>query len=99
MFAQARAQNTPVLLLDEATSNLDIQHTLSLLALAADGARSNTTTVIAVLQDFNLTAAFCDQLIFMSRGRLVRQGSVAEILNPETVQTVFNVDSKVYFDN
>ncbi len=99
VFARALAQNTPVLLLDEATSNLDIQHTLSLLALAADRVRSKATTVIAVLQDINLAAAFCDQLIFMSQGRLIRQGAVAEILNPETVQTVFNVESKVYFDN
>ncbi len=99
VFARALAQNTPVLMLDEATSNLDIQHTLSLPALAADGVHAAARTVIAVLQDINLATAFCDQLIFMSRGRLVSQGAVSDILNPETVRSVFNVDSKVYFDN
>jgi iron complex transport system ATP-binding protein len=99
VFARALAQNTPVLMLDEATSNLDIQHTLSLLELARDGVRSNARTVIAVLQDINLAAVFCDRLIFMSRGRLVDQGQVDDILKPDIIRAVFNVDSNVYFDN
>jgi iron complex transport system ATP-binding protein len=86
-------------MLDEATSNLDIQHTLSLLELARDGVRSNARTVIAVLQDINLAAVFCDRLIFMSRGRLVDQGQVDDILKPDIIRAVFNVDSNVYFDN
>ena len=36
VFARALAQDTPVLLLDEATSNLDINHALGLLRIAAD---------------------------------------------------------------
>lgn len=99
VFARALAQNTPVLLLDEATSNLDINYALSLLNLAADGVRRQAKTVIAVLQDINLAAAYCDHLIFISQGRLVTQGAVGEVLKPETVHTVFNVESKVYFDN
>jgi iron complex transport system ATP-binding protein len=99
VFARALAQNTPVLMLDEATSNLDIQHTLSLLGLARNGVRSEAKTVVAVLQDINLAAVFCDRLIFMSRGRLVDQGQVNDILKPEIIRAVFEVNSKVYFDN
>jgi iron complex transport system ATP-binding protein len=99
VFARALAQNTPVLILDEATSNLDINYSLSLLNLAAGGVRSDGKTVIAVLQDINLAAAYCDYLIFISKGRIVNHGAVKDILNPENVASVFNVDSKVYFDN
>jgi len=99
VFARALAQNTPVLILDEATSNLDINYTLSLLNLAADGVQSDAKTVIAVMQDINLAAAYCDYLIFMSNGRIVKHGAVSEILNPAIVDSVFNVDSHVYFDN
>jgi ABC-type cobalamin/Fe3+-siderophores transport system ATPase subunit len=99
VFARALAQSTPVLILDEATSSLDINFTLSLLNLAAGGVQSDDKTVIAVLQDINLAAAYCDYLIFMSKGRIVKHGPVKEILNPENVGSVFNVDSKVYFDN
>jgi iron complex transport system ATP-binding protein len=99
VFARALAQNTPVLILDEATSNLDINYSLSLLNLAAGGVQSDGKTVIAVLQDINLAAAYCDYLIFMSKGRIVNHGAVEEILNPEIVDLVFNVDAKIYFDN
>ena len=99
VFARALAQDTPVLILDEATSNLDINFTLSLLNLAACGVQSDDKTVIAVLQDINLAAAFCDYLIFMSNGRILNHGPVREILNPENVASVFNVKAKVYFDN
>ena len=99
VFARALAQDTPVLILDEATSNLDIKYTLSLLNLAAGGVQSDAKTVVAVLQDINLAAAYCDYLIFMSQGKIVNHGPVREILNPEIVESVFNVDAKVYFDN
>jgi iron complex transport system ATP-binding protein len=99
VFARALAQNTPVLILDEATSNLDINYSLSLLNLAAGGVHSDAKTVIAVLQDINLAAAYCDYLIFMSKGKIVSHGPVREILNPEIIDSIFNVDAKVYFDN
>ena len=99
VFARALAQNTPVLILDEATSNLDINYSLSLLNLAAGGVRAEAKTVIAVLQDINLAAAYCDYLIFMSQGQIVNHGPVRKILNPAIIESVFNVDAKVYFDN
>ena len=99
VFARALAQNTPVLILDEATSNLDINYSLSLLNLAAGGVQSDAKTVIAVLQDINLAAAYCDDLIFMSHGQIVKHGPVSKILNPEIIGSVFNVDANVYYDN
>jgi len=99
VIARALAQNTPVLILDEATSNLDINYSLSLLNLAAGGVQADGKTVIAVLQDINLAAAYCDHLIFMCNGQIVKHGPVGTILNPEIIGSVFNVDAKVYFDN
>lgn len=98
VFARALAQNTPVLLLDEASSNLDINHTLGLLGLAAEGVNKRGKTVIAVLQDINLAALYCDHLIFMKNGGIVEQGNIEAVLNPETISTVFNVTAKVSFD-
>jgi iron complex transport system ATP-binding protein len=99
VFARALAQNTPILILDEATSNLDINYTLSLLNIAADGVQAAGKTVIAVLQDINLAAAYCDYLVFMSKGRIVTHGPAGEILNPDTLRSVFEVDAKVYFED
>jgi len=99
VFARALAQNTPVLILDEATSNLDINYSLSLLTMAAAGVRNDGKTVIAVLQDINLAATYCDYLVFMSKGRIVTHGTTGEILNSDTLRAVFGIDAKVYFDD
>jgi len=99
VFARALAQNTPVLILDEATSNLDINYTISLLNIAAAGVRDAGKTVIAVMQDINLAAAYCDYLVFIASGRLVIHGPAGKILNSETLRSVFEVEAKVYFED
>ena len=98
IFARALAQDSPVLVLDEATSNLDINHALGMLKLAAQGVANEKKTVIAVMQDINLAAAFCDQLIFVQHGNVVANGPIDKILNSEILREVFKVDSKIYFE-
>ena len=96
VFARALAQDTPVLILDEATSNLDINYSISLLNISEKRVREQGITVISVMQDINLAAVYCDYLIFLRRGRIAAQGPTAEVLTPETIQSVFNVNAKVY---
>jgi len=98
VIARALAQDTPFLFLDEATSNLDINHALTLLNIAKQGIERNGKTVVAVMQDINLAALFCDELIFMTRGRVTACGPIDDILTPDTIRSVFGVDAKVYFE-
>jgi iron complex transport system ATP-binding protein len=96
IFARALAQATPVLILDEATSNLDINYSLSLLNISEQRVKQQGKTVIAVMQDINLAAVYCDYLIFMIGGKIAAHGMTREVLNPETIEAVFGVESKVY---
>jgi len=96
VFARALAQTAPVLILDEATSNLDINFSISLMNVAEQRVMQNGDTVIAVMQDINLAAGYCDYLIFMSGGRIAAHGATESILNPETLRSVFNIETKVY---
>jgi len=96
IFARALAQDTPVLILDEATSNLDINYSLSLLSISEQRVKQHGKTVIAVMQDINLAAVYCDYLIFMSRGKIAAHGTTRQVLNPETIRAVFDVEAKVY---
>ena len=96
IFARALAQDTAVLILDEATSNLDINFSISLLNIAEQKVKQNGHTVVAVMQDINLAASYCDHLIFMSDGKIAAHGSTRSVLNPQTLQAVFGIEAKVY---
>lgn len=96
VFARALAQDTPVLILDEATSSLDINFSINLLNIAEQRVKQNGDTVVAVMQDINLAAGYCDYLVFMSYGRIAAHGETDSVLSPETLRSVFNVDTRVY---
>ncbi|MDO8785388.1 MAG: ABC transporter ATP-binding protein [Syntrophales bacterium] len=98
VFARALVQDTPVLILDEGTSSMDIQHTLSVLEIVAQKVKENGITVIAALHNLNLAALYSDRLLFMKSGRIVAEGNTHEVLNEKNIGEVFEVDSRVYFD-
>jgi iron complex transport system ATP-binding protein len=99
VFARALAQDTPVLILDEATSNLDINFSINLLNIAEQRVKTKSHTVVAVMQDINLAAGYCDYLIFMSDGKIAAHGATDTVLTPQTLRTVFNIEAKVYHES
>ncbi len=46
-------------------------------------------TVLLVSHDLNLAAEVCDRLLLLSRGRVARVGTPAEVLRRETLEDVF----------
>ncbi len=97
VFARSLAQETPILLLDEATANLDMQHTIGLLNLATRRVSADTL-VIAVMQDVNLAAMYCDRLVCLKEGREYASGPLASVLTAETLKAVFKVQARVARD-
>jgi iron complex transport system ATP-binding protein len=98
IFARALAQQTPVLLLDEATSNVDVRYRLQLLQYVQRKNMQEKQTVIAVFQDINLAARFCDHLLFIKQGQIFAQGPIEEILCASTLKDVFDVEAKIFFE-
>jgi iron complex transport system ATP-binding protein len=98
VVARALAQDTPVLLFDEATSSLDVKYTLQIFNLARRLVRKEGRTIIAVIHNLNLAAAYCDSLIFLKDGQLQHYGPTAETMTATNISRVFDVQSRVTID-
>jgi iron complex transport system ATP-binding protein len=55
-------------------------------------------TVIAVLQDINLAAMYCDHLVCMQNGRIAAAGPTQKVLTEEMLKQVFHVETRVAFN-
>lgn len=98
VLARALAQNTPVLLFDEATSNLDVRYTLQIFQVARRLVQKEGRTVIAVIHNLNLAAAYCDEILFMKAGKVLQHGPVSEVMEPAIIKEVFGVESEMRLD-
>jgi iron complex transport system ATP-binding protein len=81
-----------VILADEPTASLDPRHQLDVmrtLRVAAD----KGTLVIVVTHDLGLAARFADQVLVLSNGRLVSQGTAREALSDQVMAEVFRVSA------
>lgn len=82
------------LLLDEPTASMDLLHQHNCLRhvkqLAAQG-----LTVITVLHDLNLAAQFADQLLLLSKGRMVAAGPPEAVLTAQAIQAVYGMPVSV----
>ncbi|GAA1787445.1 ABC transporter ATP-binding protein [Planosporangium flavigriseum] len=94
-LAMALAQDTEVLLLDEPTTYLDLAYQLDVLELVVGLNRSRGRTVVMVLHDLNQAARYADHLIAMRAGRVVAAGPPTEVVTPDLVAAVFDLDAKV----
>jgi iron complex transport system ATP-binding protein len=86
-IARALAQRAGVLLLDEPTNHLDVRHQFELMDLLV----GTPQTVVVVLHDLALAAAYCDRLILLDRGTMVAAGTPREVLTADRIAAVFGV--------
>lgn len=78
-IARALAMDPKVLLLDEPTSALDPELVGEVLAVIRDLAQSGLTMVMATHQ-MDFARALADEIVFMQQGKIIEQGSPAELL-------------------
>ena len=95
IFARALAQLPKLLLLDEATAHLDICHKLELLSLVRKLNREEGLTVVAVMHDLNLAAAFCPELICMLDGKIFINDKTERVLTSQIIAEAFQVEALI----
>ena len=89
-IAMTLAQNTPVILLDEPLSFLDISHQINLMELTQDLAHQRKT-VVMVIHDLLLAMKYCDEILVLDKGKIVKCGSPDEIYNSGILDEIFDI--------
>lgn len=94
-LAMLLAQQSKFLLLDEPLAALDIAHQVEVMQLIKHLSISLSLGVIIVIHDINLAARFCDQLIALHSGKVIFNGTAMELMQPEVLHAIYNVDLQV----
>lgn len=95
-IAMVLAQDTEYVLLDEPTNNLDIYHATQMMKLVRRLCDELGKTVILVLHEINLAAFYSDRICAFRDGRLAAQGTVEEVMTPETLRRIYGVDFEIH---
>jgi len=94
LIARAIAQQTPLLLLDEPTASLDFDNQLRIWRLLRQLSAQGKTILVAT-HDPNHVLWFCDQVIVIGQGRLLADGSPAQVLSGEVLQQLYGLVCRV----
>ena len=79
------------LFLDEPLTFLDIRHQIDFLKKIRKFTDAPDVVTVGVVHDLNLAARFADQIVLLNEGRVVANGTPAEVLTAERIEAVFAV--------
>ncbi|WGE57773.1 ABC transporter ATP-binding protein [Actinobacillus equuli] len=99
LIAMTFCQQTQHVLLDEPLNNLDMFHARELMRLLRKLTDELQLTTVMVVHDINMAAAYADTIVAMKNGEIIMIGSPEEIITPENLKTVFNLDAEVLEHN
>lgn len=93
-LARVLAQDTAIVLLDEPTAALDLHHQERVMRLVRSLAEEGKTVVV-VVHDLTLAAAYADRVALVVDGRIDATGSPLEVITPEAISEVYRVEVEV----
>ncbi|MEM7767976.1 MAG: ABC transporter ATP-binding protein [Pseudomonadota bacterium] len=92
--ARALAAEAPLLIADEPTAALDPRHQFRILDLIADYVAQGGGAVV-VLHDIQMAARYASRLIWMKDGQILADGSPAETLTAQRLETIYGIRARV----
>ena len=94
-IAMAIAQDTKYILLDEPLNNLDMSRSARIMGLLRRLVAEKNKTVIIVIHDINFVSFHADHVVALKHGRLRRFGPVEEIIRPDVLKDIYDMDIAV----
>jgi iron complex transport system ATP-binding protein len=88
-LATLLVQDPLIWLLDEPTNHLDLHHQISMLNLIKEKVEKNKGAALMVLHDVNLVIRFCTHALLMIEHDNIVCGPVADVLNQENLQILY----------
>ena len=85
--------------MDEPTTYLDIRYQLQILKLIRQLNQEYNLTIVMVLHDINQSLYYSDEIIAMKDGKIIAQGFPEDIITPEFVKSVFDVELNISTEN
>lgn len=95
-LAQALAQEPEILLLDEPTNHLDLSYQKDLLDLLHKWTREKGLTIISIFHDINLAGLYCDRILLLEDGKVIKNDTPKEVLTENTIQQVFKTKIEMH---
>ncbi|MEZ5175863.1 MAG: ATP-binding cassette domain-containing protein [Acidimicrobiia bacterium] len=86
--ARVLCQGAPVMLLDEPTDSLDLGHA-DLVMSAAEAEAAGTRIVVSTSHDLNAAGRHASRMVLLNHGRIVRDGTPAEVLDATLLSAVY----------
>ncbi|MDT3767986.1 heme ABC transporter ATP-binding protein [Gleimia hominis] len=87
-FARVLAQRANLIFLDEPTAALDVAHQERLMANCCELVEEGRT-VIAVMHDIQLAAAYCTKIALMKDGRIAAFGEPKDVLTARALEEAY----------
>lgn len=91
-IAMIIAQDTDYIFLDEPLNNLDMRYAVEMMSLLQRMVKELNKTIVVVIHDINIAAAFADYIVAMKSGEIVAQGTTAEMMTKPILDSVFDFD-------
>ena len=89
-------QDTDYVLLDEPLNNLDMRHSVQMMRRLRRMADDYGKTVVMVVHDINFASCHSDTIVAMKNGSVIAQGTTAEMMTPEVLNAVYDLDIDVH---
>ncbi len=93
-IARVLVQQPKVVLLDEPTSSLDLSNQHMIMHLIRSIIKKNHMVAVMIIHDLNLSIRHSDKFVMMKDGLVYAAGG-HEVITPENIKAVYNIDAYV----
>ena len=90
--SEGEIQPIKYLFLDEPLNNLDVRYQIELLKHARKFVDDKRGSVIVVMHDINLCYQYADRVLLMQKGKVILDGTVREVMNPEILSETYQIE-------